>query len=142
VSEIRFETIYPSPVAAVWQALTDPAELGIWLMESDFEPALGHAFTFRTEPRPGFDGVVHCRVLEIEPERRLSYSWAGGGIDTVVTWTLRPHGEGTAVELVHSGFAGIKGMLIQKILGSGWKSKILKALGERSATIHARPRRR
>jgi len=135
MSEIVFEAIYPSPLAAVWRALTDPAEIKVWLMESDFAPVLGHAFTFRTTPRPGFNGIVECKVLEIEPERRLSYSWVGGGIDTVVTWTLSPHGEGTAVKLVHSGFAGIQGMLVRTILASGWKSKILKALGEHSARL-------
>jgi uncharacterized protein YndB with AHSA1/START domain len=135
MGEIVVETIYAAPVAAVWQALTDPAELAAWLMASDFAPVLGHSFTFRTEARPGFDGVVRCRVLELEPERRLSYSWAGGGIDTVVTWTLAPHGEGTAVKLVHSGFAGIKGLLVQNILASGWKSKLLRRLGEAAARL-------
>ena len=44
------------------------------------------------------------------------------------------------MELVHSGFAGIQGAIIQKILASGWKSKILKALGNRAAAIQAQPR--
>ena len=135
MSEIVLEAIYPSPVSAVWRALTDPAEISLWLMETDFAPVVGHAFTFRTRPRPGFDGIVRCKVLEIEPERRLSYSWLGGGIDTVVTWTLAPHGEGTAVKLVHAGFAGGRGMLVRTILASGWKSKILGRLGERAAAL-------
>jgi uncharacterized protein YndB with AHSA1/START domain len=135
MGEIRLEAIYPSPVGAVWQALTDPVELSNWLMPSDFLPRLGHEFTFRTDPAPGFDGIVRCRVLEIEPERRLSFSWAGGGVDTVVTWTLMPHGAGTALTLVHSGFAGVRGALVQKILASGWKSKLLKRLGDKAAAL-------
>ena len=72
MAEIKLSAIYPSPTKAVWQALTDPAEVKAWLMDSDFLPVLGHSFTFRTEPRPGFDGIVRCKVIEIEPERRLS----------------------------------------------------------------------
>lgn len=30
---------------------------------NDFEPRIGHRFQFRTEPAPGFDGVVNCEVL-------------------------------------------------------------------------------
>jgi len=38
-------------------------------MPNDFKPVVGHAFTFRTEPvsQHGFDGVVHCEVLDLEP---------------------------------------------------------------------------
>jgi hypothetical protein len=42
------------------------------------------------------------RVLVVEPERLLSYSWPDGGeyagdLDSTVTWTLRPEGHGTRV---------------------------------------------
>ena len=44
-----------------------------------------------------WDGTVHCQVLEVEPQRRLVYSWTGGAgsgmaaaLDSVVTWTLEP----------------------------------------------------
>lgn len=74
MGEIRLEAIYPDPIGAVWEALTDPVELGHWLMENDFAPVVGHVFSFKTSPAPGFDGVVRCKVLEIEPERRLSRS--------------------------------------------------------------------
>ncbi|WTJ96518.1 SRPBCC domain-containing protein [Streptomyces sp. NBC_01537] len=68
-----------------------------WLMPNDFQPVVGHRFTFRTEPRPqqGFDGIVHCEVLELAPQRRLRIAWRGGRLDTTVTWTLEPEGRGT-----------------------------------------------
>lgn len=135
MTDLRFEVIYPAPVPAVWQALTDPAELSEWLMANDFQAMVGHKFRFTTEPRPGFDGIVQCEVVAVEPERRLAYTWVGGGIRTLVEWELAPHGAGTSLTLVHSGFAGVRGYLVSRILGSGWKSKILKALGEHSARI-------
>jgi len=29
---------------------------------------------------------VHCEVLELDPPRRMVWSWAGGNIDTTVTF--------------------------------------------------------
>jgi uncharacterized protein YndB with AHSA1/START domain len=49
---------------------------------------------------------VNCRLLEIEAQRKLSWRWVVGDIDTVVTFTLTPTGggEGTRLSLVQSGF--------------------------------------
>jgi uncharacterized protein YndB with AHSA1/START domain len=48
---------------------------------------------------------VNCRFVEIEPGRKLSYTWVvGTDIDTVVTFTLTPTTSGTRLTLVQSGF--------------------------------------
>jgi uncharacterized protein YndB with AHSA1/START domain len=89
----------------VWRALTDPGLLAEWLLPVlglRLEP--GAAFTFKREPLPGWDGVVHCRLLEIEAPRKLSYTWVVGDMDTVVTFTLAPTASGTRLSLVQSGF--------------------------------------
>jgi uncharacterized protein YndB with AHSA1/START domain len=91
----------------VWRALTDPALLTDWLLPIvDLELEPGAAFTFTTQPRPGWNGSVDCRILEIDAPRRLSYSWAVGemALDTVVTFTLTPTASGTRLSLVQSGF--------------------------------------
>jgi uncharacterized protein YndB with AHSA1/START domain len=89
----------------VWQALTDPALLGEWLLPvTDLELDPGTPFTFKAQPQPGWDGIVHCRFLEIEAQRKLSYTWVVGDIDTVVTFTLTPTPLGTRLVLVQSGF--------------------------------------
>jgi uncharacterized protein YndB with AHSA1/START domain len=59
---------YPHPVERVWAALTSSDALAVWLMPNDFKPVVGHRFTFRTKPAPGFDGIVHCEVLLPPPE--------------------------------------------------------------------------
>jgi uncharacterized protein YndB with AHSA1/START domain len=89
----------------VWRALTDPVLLTEWLLpviELKLEP--GAAFTFKTQPQPGWDGIVNCRFLEIEAHRKLSWRWIVGDIDTVVTFTLTPTASGTGLSLVQSGF--------------------------------------
>jgi uncharacterized protein YndB with AHSA1/START domain len=133
VKGIRREAYYPHPPERVWRALTTPALLASWLMESeDFAPVVGRRFRFRTAPKPGFDGVVHCEVLEADPPRRLAYTWAGGGSvrkrPTTVTWTLHPEGSGTRLELEHAGFRGIGGFLLRAMLGGGWGRMVRQSL--------------
>jgi uncharacterized protein YndB with AHSA1/START domain len=91
----------------VWRALTDPVLLAEWLLpvvDLKLEPR--GAFTFKTQPYPGWDGIVNCRFLEIEALRKLSYTWVVGdmALDTVVTFTLTPTASGTRLSLVQSGF--------------------------------------
>jgi uncharacterized protein YndB with AHSA1/START domain len=89
----------------VWRALTDPSLLAEWLLPAvglELEP--GAAFTFQTQPHPGWDGTVNCRFLEIEPGKKLSYAWVVAEMDTVVTFTLTPTSSGTRLSLLHSGF--------------------------------------
>jgi uncharacterized protein YndB with AHSA1/START domain len=91
----------------VWRALTDPVLLMEWLLPVvDLKLEPGAAFTFNAQPQPGWDGIVKCRFLEIEADRKLSYTWVVGDmdIDTVVTFTLTPTASGTRLSLVQSGF--------------------------------------
>ena len=37
---------------------------------------------------------MNCRILEIEAQRKLSYAWVVGDMDTVVTFTLTPTASG------------------------------------------------
>lgn len=115
----RVDRFYPHPPEAVWRALTTPELLARWLMPNDFAPVIGHRFTFRTEPGPGFDGVVHCEVLELDAPSTLAFSWRGGPLDTHVRFTLAPEGDGTRLHMEHSGFRGLKARLVQRILQIG-----------------------
>ena len=102
---ISFEfDLHHSP-KKVWRALTDPTLLAQWLLPAiDFKLAPGAAFTFKTQPYPGWDGTVQCRILEIDEPRRISYAWVVVDLDTVVTFTLTPTESGTRLSLVQSGF--------------------------------------
>ena len=90
----------------VWRALTDPELLAQWLLPAiGLRLQSGAPFTFKTQPYPGWDGTVQCKFLEIEPHRKLSYSWiVGDMLDTIVTFTLTPTASGTRLSLVQSGF--------------------------------------
>jgi uncharacterized protein YndB with AHSA1/START domain len=104
---IAFDFDLEHPPEKVWRALTDPVLLAEWLLPVvGLELAPGAAFTFSTQPHPGWDGLVNCRILEIEVPRKLSYTWVVGDmeLDTVVTFTLAPTASGTRLSLVQSGF--------------------------------------
>jgi uncharacterized protein YndB with AHSA1/START domain len=124
------EVVYPHPIGRVWRALTDSAARAKWLMPNNFEPRVGHCFTFRTEPQPGWSGIVECEVAEIEKPRRLSYTWRGDPSmpETLVVFTLEPVKEGTRLHLAHSRFGagGPAGTSIRDLLGSGWGTKLLR----------------
>lgn len=61
---IEHEETYPHPPERLWRAITEPAELGAWLMPTDFTARAGSRFTF--DARPEF-GIIDGEVLEIEP---------------------------------------------------------------------------
>jgi uncharacterized protein YndB with AHSA1/START domain len=137
-TSIEVDQFLPHPPARVWRALTDPARLARWLMPNDFVPVVGSRFTFRTQPQPGFDGIVQCEVLALEPARLMRWSWRGGTLDSTVTWTLAPEGDGTRLFLRHEGFDPDDPLQQRalKIMGGGWRSHIFRALErelERSA---------
>jgi uncharacterized protein YndB with AHSA1/START domain len=102
---ITFEFDLSHPPEKVWRALTDPKLLAEWLLPVvGLKLERGAEFTFKTQPYPGWDGTVSCRLLELEAPRRISYTWAVPFLDTVVTFTLTPTATGTRLSLVQSGF--------------------------------------
>jgi uncharacterized protein YndB with AHSA1/START domain len=130
---IHVDEFLPHPPQRVWQALTDPAKLAVWLMPNDFRPVVGHRFTFRTHPiaASGFDGVVSCEVLDIDAPRLLRISWSGGPkMATTVTWRLQPEGRGTRLFLDHEGFDPEDPMQVfaHKTMGAGWRSGVMRGL--------------
>ncbi len=133
MASIEVDQFLAQPPGRVWQALTDPALLARWLMPNDFKPVTGHTFTFRTEPVPqhGFDGIVHCEVLDLEPPRLLRFSWRAGKLDTVVCWSLVPEGAGTRLLITHDGFDDTDPgqRMVMGILGGGWRGHVIRQLG-------------
>lgn len=132
---IRKEILFPQPPEHVWRGIADSAALAEWMFPNDFEPRVGHRFTFRVPPNPavGFEGlIVRCEVLECEAPTRLVFSWAVAGpvADTRVSFVLEPEGEGTRLIFEHSGFDLSQPGGNQALKGAeyGW-AKMLGQLG-------------
>ena len=145
IKTIQREILIPQPCKAAWQAITERATLAEWMFPNDFEPRVGHKFTFRVpgNPKMNFDGLtVRCEVLECEPPHRLAFSWSAGGAveNTTVRFRLAPDGDGTRLFFEHAGFdtALPYGEEAYKGAGFGWAKMFrqLTAVLERAATKH------
>ena len=131
---IHQQIFYTHPPKAVWAYLTQPELMSQWLMPNDFQPILGYDFSFKTKPIPSLDldGIFYCKVLEIVPYKKLSYSWKGGpgdgkiSLDSLVVWTLVEKNNGTELQLVHSGFKEIENYSIFMGMTDGWAKNMEK----------------
>jgi uncharacterized protein YndB with AHSA1/START domain len=92
------------PPEKIWRALTEGRLIEEWLLTNDFEPVVGHRFSFRREPVGNWNGVIESEVLVVEPHTRLAYSWGTLGVASVVTWTLTPTEGGTHLRMEQTGF--------------------------------------
>jgi uncharacterized protein YndB with AHSA1/START domain len=106
-SELRsvvVERTIASPAEKLWRALTQPHLIEEWLMKNDFKPVVGHRFNLRRNPKPEVSVVIDCEVLEVEPNKTLSYRWSAFGLESIVTFTLTPTASGTVLRVEQSGF--------------------------------------
>jgi uncharacterized protein YndB with AHSA1/START domain len=134
--DIVVEEVLPHAPETIWKTLTTGELIDRWLMKSaGFEAVEGARFTLQTTPAGAWDGAIHCEVLEVMRNERLSYSWRGGHdgntqygsrLDTVVTWTLAKVDGGTRLRVVHSGFVTPRNDSAFKNLTEGWKKVVGK----------------
>jgi uncharacterized protein YndB with AHSA1/START domain len=123
-----------APPHQVWRALTEPELLAAWLGPNDIRAEVGQRF--RVETAPGTDAPVECEVLEVEPNRTLTYSWreareSGPALESEVTWIITPRFDGgTHLRLVHDGFALSRGRVLA--MAGGGLSRVLarRVLGQ------------
>jgi uncharacterized protein YndB with AHSA1/START domain len=141
---IEHKLFFPQPPQVVWEYLTKSELMEQWLMKNDFLPIPGYDFTFQTRPMPdfNFDGIVYCKVLEIVPFKKLSYSWKSGPgnrqvtVDSVVVWELHPKDDGTTLSLVHTGFRELEDFNMYSIMNDGWLKNMHKMAALINTAIH------
>jgi len=140
---INHQLFFPHPPAAVWEYLTNPDLMELWLMKNDFQLIVGHEFQFRTNPHPdvNFEGIFYCKVLEIVPFKKLSYSWRCGSdgkvtIDSVVNWELQPKENGALLLLDHNNFAVMENLPLFNSMIDGWLRNMHKIADNLNKTPH------
>lgn len=105
VETISFEVDLPHSPEKVWRALTDPELMAEWLLPvTGLKLEVGAAFVLKTQPYPGWDGTVSCKMLTIEEKKKLSYTWTVPFLDTVVSFALEPTEKGTRLTIEQAGF--------------------------------------
>ncbi len=143
-TSIKHQFFFSHPPEAVWEYLTNVDLMELWLMKNDFQPIIGYDFQFRTKPKPDldFDGIFYCKVLEIIPFKKLSYSWKCGPgdgkitIDSVVVWKLQSKDKGTELFLEHGNFSKMENLLMFNSMNDGWLKNIHKIADRLNASKH------
>jgi uncharacterized protein YndB with AHSA1/START domain len=133
MSEILIVRHYPDSPAKLWRVLTDPELVPLWTSTGrggrpeGFSPTVGSHFRFVGKPMPGWRGIVECEVLEADEPSLLRYSWVGdeNGEPTEVTYRIEPHNGGTRFTYEHTGFTGIGGFLMAKLVLGPVRKKML-----------------
>ncbi|MGW3094969.1 SRPBCC family protein [Streptomyces sp. NPDC001102] len=126
MSEILIVRDYHHPPERVWRAVTDPELIPLWTATGagarpeGFATTVGTKFKFIAKPKPGWSGVVVCKVLEVREPSLLRFTWQdqGGGAVTEVAYRIEAHGNGTRFTYHHTGFTGAGGFFMAKVLGS------------------------
>jgi uncharacterized protein YndB with AHSA1/START domain len=111
--ELVSHVVLEHRASAVWNAITSRDALAEVLAPNDFLLQPGHEFRFWFEPLFRVRRTVECRVVEVEPLHRLSYTWRVVRFPepTLVTWELWPAGAGVRLRVGHAGFRGLRGLV-------------------------------
>ena len=131
-SRDRIERVVVFPVSReeVWEALTEPEQLSVWLgaqVELDLKPG-GSALFCEDDGDP-----MRAVVEEVDPPRRFAFRWRFPDNDpkqpsstprgTLVEFTLDEVPEGTQLTLVESGFSSVP-QTLHVIPQPGWDKEI------------------
>ena len=99
------ERTFNASVERVWKAITDKNEMKQWYFDlAEFKPEPG--FEFQFEGGKEDKCYLHlCRVTEVIPNKKLTYSWRYDGFEgnSFVTFELFPEGNKTRLKLTHAG---------------------------------------
>ena len=97
--DLRLRAVVPAPPKVVYEALTDPAALRVWLAEhADVDLPGKYEFWGRFTP----DGAKpHQRVLHVD-ERTIRFAWTVDGVESTVQFELAEDEGGTLVTLSQS----------------------------------------
>ena len=123
-------------------------------MQNDIKPIVGYEFEFKTSPQKVWDGITHCKILTVDADKFISYTYSGKAtgekavayagihsdtadkaakgifaeLNTLISFTLEPTCGGTLLTLEQSGYKGLKMILVSYIMQMGWKKQLGKKL--------------
>jgi len=103
---IIVERTYNAPIEKVWKAITDKNEMKKWYFDlAEFKAEPGFEFQFYGEGKQGQKFLHLCKVIQVIPRKRLTYSWRYEGYEgnSFVTFELIEDGNKTKITLTHKG---------------------------------------
>ncbi|TYP78075.1 SRPBCC family protein [Paenibacillus methanolicus] len=124
--DIRKTITLQAPIEKVWKAVATAEGISAWFMPNDFEPVVGHEFHLEA----GHFGKSPCKVTDIDPPNRLSFTW---GKDWTLTFELAAEGEATSFTLIHAGWTaeqvtefGQPHEAVRDTMSQGWEGIVGK----------------
>jgi uncharacterized protein YndB with AHSA1/START domain len=135
---VRFERTFAHPVAAVWEAITDPGQLQSWFPTAvefaELRVGAPMVFRFEQEGYPEMEGEIR----ELEPGRRLVFSWG----EDELTFELSEREGGAACRLAFTVAMGTTDKAARD--SAGWEERLdilaRTVVGEVSAPSTGRER--
>ncbi len=130
------ERVYQAPIAKVWKALTDKEEMKQWYFDlKEFRAEEGFEFEFTGGSPDGIQYLHLCKVTDVIPERKLTYSWRYDGYEGIsfVTFELFDENGSTRLKLTHAGlesFPSNNPDFAAKNFAQGWTDIIGTSLTE------------
>ncbi|TMV48990.1 SRPBCC domain-containing protein [Paenibacillus mesophilus] len=124
--DIRQTVLLNAPIQKVWDAVATAEGIAAWFMPNDFKPELGYEFELQAGPF----GNSPCKVTELDPPRRLSFTWAK---DWTLTFELAEREGKTEFTLTHGGWNpdvvtefGETHRVVRERMSQGWVGIVQK----------------
>jgi uncharacterized protein YndB with AHSA1/START domain len=123
------ERTYNAPIAKVWKAITNKDDMKQWYFDlPEFKAEVGFEFQFKGGRDESNQYLHLCKITEVVPEKRLTYSWRYDGYagNSFVTFELLKEGkEKTKLILTHHGletFPASNPDFVKANFAEGWTS--------------------
>ena len=130
------ERTFNATVSKVWKAITDKDDMKKWYFDlAEFRLEVGFEFQFEAGKDPDCKYLHLCKITEVIPNKKLTYSWRYDGYagNSFVTFELFPEGDKTKLKLTHAGletFPADAEDLKKKNFAEGWTQIIGTSLKE------------
>jgi uncharacterized protein YndB with AHSA1/START domain len=130
VPDIKQTVIFNAQIQKVWEAVSTSEGIAAWFMPNDFKPIIGHEFYLQSP-----FGSSPCKVIELDPPNRLSFSWDVSG--WIVSFELKELDGKTEFTLTHTGWKAPdeivpkvqeKNSVIRDRMNAGWESLVNERL--------------
>jgi uncharacterized protein YndB with AHSA1/START domain len=119
-----------APIEKVWATVSTSEGIATWFMPNDFRPEVGSEFHVQSPFGPS-----PCKVLEINPPNKLSFSWDVSG--WIVSFELKEVNGKTEFTLTHGGWGKAEEIVpkaqqnqetIRKNMNMGWEKIVHERL--------------
>ena len=130
------EVLLNAPVSKVWKAISDKEKMKQWYFDiAEFKPEVGFEFQFSGKGHKGENYLHLCKITEVIPGKKLTYSWRYDNYpgNSFVTFELLEEAGKTRLRLTHEGletFVTDNPDFARESFNEGWTYLITKAIKE------------